>query len=180
MQRESNKPLHQQFEDLDRTVFSAFCTSFDGLQWNIRAIEDNDYSGIDLQATGATKQGKYKTYDVELKSRITLTDFRVAKNCFFQPDKWLSLCQYDNEYKIYFVIYPNCDKIAIWNITGALLRKSEKDITAMRKNTASGSKKVEKQVYRLSIEDAKVYTFDLSDYKNEYNALYKQISNPKD
>lgn len=169
------KPLHQRFSELDNTVFSAFCTSFQALQWQIKPIDD-DFSGIDIQATGTTKQGKSKTYDVEIKSRIMVDNFNLIKDCFFQPDKWLSMVYYDNYYKVYFVIYPNCDKIAIWNITGDLLHRSEKDFVRMKRNTAKGSEKVEKQVYKLSLRDAKVYTFDLSKYKDKYNALYKEIT----
>lgn len=168
------KTLHQRFSDLDNTVFSAFCTSFDNVKWQIKPIEDI-YSGVDVQATASTNSNR-KTYDVEIKSRITVDNFDLVKDCFFQPDKWLSLVERENDNKIYFVIYPNCNKVAIWNITGELLRNTEKVIQPMKKNTARSSEQIEKQVYKLGLKNAKVYTFDLSKYREKYNALYKQTT----
>ena len=35
---------------------------------------------------------------------------------------------------------------------------------------------VEKKVYRFKMEDAKVFDFNLTQYKDQYNAIYQQIT----
>lgn len=170
------KPLHQQFSELDNKVFSAFCDTFKSVKWIADYKDSSDkYCGIDLQLSAMTKS-KLTTYDCELKS-IHLNKF--LSYCFFQTEKWYSLLEWDNENKLYIAIYPNHNKIVIWNVNRELLRKSEKEYQAMKKNTCIGSEDVTKQVYKLKISDGKVFNFDLSKYREKYNALYKQISNKK-
>ena len=170
------KPLHQRFSELDNTVISAFCDSFTNVKW-IADFKDgeNDYCGIDLQLT-ATTNNKEQTYDVEIKSRVTLNNFNIAVDCFFEWEKWYSLNQWDNDKKLYICIYPNCNKIAIWHVTRELFRKSDKELLEMKKNTCNGNTTKTKLVYRFKLQDAKVFDFNLTSYKNKYNALYKQIS----
>lgn len=91
------KPLHQQFSELDNSVISAFCNSFKSVKWTADFKDNEDkFCGIDLQLTANTKTKK-QTYDIEVKSRVTLNDFRIAKDCFFEFDKWYSLNQWDND-----------------------------------------------------------------------------------
>lgn len=173
------KPLHQRFSELDNAVVSAFCDSYNSINW-IADFKDgiDDYCGIDLQLTANTKS-KAQTYDVEIKSRVSITNFSIVKDCFFEADKWLSLVRYDNDKKLYIAIYPNCDKIAIWNVNSELLRKSEKDLVEMKKNTCNGTYTKTKQVYKFKLEDAKVFDYNLTPYKNKYNALYSEITKKK-
>lgn len=170
------KPLHQRFSELDNKVVSAFCDSFNTVQW-IADYKDNndDFCGIDLQLTASTNN-KVQTYDIEIKSRISIDNFSVVKDCFFEWEKWFSLVHFDNDKKLYIAIYPNCNKIAIWNVCKELFEKSEKDYIEMRRNTCNGSYTKKKQVYRFKLSDAKVFDFNLSDYKSKYNALYKEIT----
>ena len=174
---EANKKLHQRFSELDNSVISAFCDSFKSVNW-IADFKDgeDDFCGIDLQLTATTKNGKQQTYDIEIKSRVTLTNFNVAVDCFFEWDKWFSLCQWDNDKKLYIVIYPNCNKIAIWNVNRSLFEKSEKDYIEMKKNTCNGDTTKEKLVYRFRLSDAKVFNYNITEFREKYNALYKQIS----
>lgn len=174
------KRLHQQFSELDNAVFSAFCDSFQGIAWSpdYKDLTD-EFCGIDVQLTAQTKT-KEMTYDIELKSRVTLNNFQLAKDCFFEVDKWYQLLHWDNDKKLYIAIYPNCDKIAIWNVTGDLLRKSEKDFCTMNYSFCGQRYQVEKQVYRFKMTDAKVYDFNLTDFRDKYNALYQQITRQKD
>lgn len=170
------KPLHQQFSKLDNTVVSAFCDSFSNVKW-IADFKDgeDEFCGIDLQLTAQTKS-KCQTYDVEIKSRITQTKWFPNSDCFFEWEKWYSLNQWDNDKKLYIVIYPNCNKIAIWNVNSDLFKRSEKDYIEMKKNTCKGSNQVTKLVYRFKLKDAKVFDFDLSEYKEKYNAIYQKIT----
>lgn len=170
------KSLHQKFSALDNSVVSAFCNSFTNVQW-IADFKDNEdeFCGIDLQLTANTKTKK-QTYDIEIKSRITLNDFSIAKDCFFEWEKWYKLIEFDNEKKLYIVIYPNCNKIAIWNVCKELFKKSEKDYIEMKKNTCISSQTKSKLVYKFKLSDAKVFNFDLTNYKEKYNALYKQTT----
>ena len=46
----------------------------------------------------------------------------------------------------------------------------------MKGNTCNGSKTKTKLVYRFKIADAKVFNFNLSNYKEKYNALYQQAT----
>lgn len=170
----NSKPLHQRYSELDNEVFSAFCNTFKTVDW-IADFKDNEdkYCGIDLQLTAKTSVAE-KTYDVELKS-VHLN--KLLPFCYFQRDKWFRLLQWDNDVKLYVIIYTNHNKIAIWNVNYNLLRKSEMDYAKMKKNTCIiGQETVEKLVYKFKLEDAKVFDFDLSKYKEKYNALHKQIS----
>lgn len=170
------KPLHQQFSELDNKVFSAFCDTFKSVKWTADFKDNKDqFCGIDLQLTAMTKS-KLNTYDCELKSRVTLNDFRIAKDCFFEFEKWYKLVEFDNDKKLYIVIYPNCNKIVIWNVCKELFRKSEKDYIEMKRNTCKGEDTKTKLVYKFRIEDAQVFNFDLSKFKAKYNALYKQTA----
>lgn len=169
----SIKPLHQRFSDLDNKVFSAFCDSFNGINW-ITDFKDNEdqYCGIDLQLTAKT-QNKETTYDIEIKS-VHLSKF--LDYCYFQWDKWYSLNQWDNDYKLYAVIYPNHNKIAVWRINRQLFEKSEKDFVSMRRNTCKGSNTKDKLVYKLKLKDAKVFDFDLTEFRDKYSALHQEVT----
>lgn len=171
------KPLHQRFSELDNKVVSAFCDSFTNVTWvaDFKDGED-DFCGIDVQLTATTKNGKEQTYDAEIKSRVTLTNFNVAVDCFFEWEKWYSLNQFDNDKKLYIVIYPNCNKIAIWHVCSELFRKSEKDYIEMKKNTCKSNSTKTKLVYRFKLSDAKVFDFNLTEYIEKYNALYKETT----
>lgn len=174
-----NKPVHQRFSELDNSVVSAFCDSFKSIKW-IPDFKDNEdeYCGIDLQLTANTNS-KRQTYDIEIKSRVTLDNFSVAKDCFFEWEKWYKLIEWDNDKKLYIVIYPNCNKIAIWNVCRDLFLKSEKDFVEMKKNTCNGSVTKTKLVYRFKMEDAKVFDYNLEYYREKYNALYSEITKKK-
>ena len=169
----SIKPLHQKFSDLDNKVFSAFCQSFNNISW-IADYKDNtdSFCGIDLQLTAMTKN-KETTYDIEIKS-VHLNKF--LDYCYFQWDKWFSLIEWDNDYKLYAVIYPNHNKIAVWRINRQLFEKSEKDFVSMKTNTCKGGTTKDKLVYKLKLTDAKVFDFNLADYKDKYSALYKEVT----
>ena len=171
-----SKPLHQRFSELDNTVVSAFCDSFDSVKWEAD-FKDNDdeFCGIDLQLTAYTRN-KEQTYDIEIKSRVTLDNFAIAKDCFFEWEKWFKLNQWDNDKKLYIVIYPNCNKIAIWHVNSELFKKSEKDFVEMKGNTCNGNQKKTKLVYRFKLADAKVFDYNLSEYSSKYNALYSEIT----
>ena len=174
------KPLHQQFSELDNSVVSAFCDSFNGVEWIADFKDNNDeYCGIDLQLT-ATSKSKQDTYDVEIKSRVTLNNFNLAKDCFFEWEKWYSLIHFDNNKKLYIVIYPSCNKIAIWHVCKELFEKSEKDYIEMKRNTCKGGNTKTKLVYRFKLKDAKIFDFNLNKYKEKYNALYKAITEKKE
>lgn len=176
----SKKRLHQQFSELDNAVFSAFCNSFQGISWSADFKDLTDeFCGIDVQLTAQTNT-KEMTYDIELKSRVTLYNFNIAKDCFFEVDKWYQLVHWDNDKKLYIAIYPNCDKIAIWNVNSKLLDSSEKDLVMMNYSFCGQRYQVEKQVYRFKMTDAKVYDYDLTPYRDKYNALYQQIAKQKD
>lgn len=165
--------LHQQFSQVDNQVLSAFCDSFKGIKWSVDFKDNEDeYCGIDCQLTGNVKD-KQTTFDIEIKA-VFLN--KMLPYCFFQRDKWFSLVEWDNDIKLYFVIYTKHNKIAVWRINSDLLCKSEKDIVAMNKNTAGKSKseKTEKEVYKLKLDDAKVFDFNLSKFKEIYDALYQQ------
>lgn len=170
------KPLHQLFSELDNTVVSAFCDSFNGVEWlpDFKDVKD-EYCGIDLQLT-ATSKNKQDTYDVEIKSRVTLDNFALATDCFFEWDKWFKLCQWDNNKKLYIVIYPNCNKIAVWTVNSRLFRTSEKEFVEVKRNTCRGNYTKQKLMYRFKMKDAKVFDFNLTEYKSKYNALYKEIT----
>lgn len=174
------KPLHQRFSELDNAVVSAFCDSFNSVNW-IVDFKDNDdeFCGIDLQLTAITSNNRQQTYDIEIKSRVALDNFAIAKDCFFEWEKWFKLCQWDNDKKLYIVIYPNCNKIAIWNVNSELFKKSEKDFVEMNGNTCNGNKKKTKLVYRFKLSDAKVFDYNLTEFSSKYNALYKEITKAK-
>ena len=161
----SLKPLHQRFSDLDNRVFSAFCQSFNNVSW-IADYKDNvdTFCGIDLQLTALT-QNKETTYDVEIKS-VHLNKF--LDYCYFQWEKWFSLIEFDNDY--------NHNKIAVWRINRQLLEKSEKDYVLMKRNTCKSSNTKDKLVYKLMLSDAKVFDFNLANYKDKYCALYKEVT----
>lgn len=166
-----NKQLHQQYSELDNKVFSAFCDSFKGVRW-IADFKDNEnlFCGIDLQLTAITSTKK-RTYDVEIKS-VHLNNF--LPYCYFQADKWLSLVEFDNDVKLYVAIYPNHDKIVIWKVCRELFLKSEKELQTMKTNTCRNEETMTKLVYKFKLTDGKIFNFDLSQYKDEYNALYLQ------
>ena len=167
------KPLHQKYSELDNKVFSAFCDSFN-IKWSVDFKDgEDDYSGIDAQLT-AISRCKLTSYDVEIKS-VHLS--KMLPYCYFQADKWDKLIQWDNDYKLYFVIYPNHNKIAVWRVNSKLLRSSEKEYILMKKNTCKGENKIEKLVYKFKLSDAKVFNFDLTPYKNKYDALHQQRKN---
>lgn len=167
------KPLHQRFSELDNKVFSAFCQTFNNVDW-IADYKDNEdeFCGIDLQLTAKT-QSKESTYDIEIKS-VHLE--KQLDYCFFQWDKWFSFCQWCNDKKLYVVIYPNLNKIAVWKVDSDLFKRSEKDYVSMRKNSCNGSNKKEKLVYKLKLKDAKVFDFNLTQYKDKYRALHQEIT----
>jgi hypothetical protein len=168
------KPLHQRFSELDNKVFSAFCKSFSGVSWTVD-FKDNedDFCGIDLQLTAKTNN-RIGTYDVELKS-VNFT-YLAIDYCFFQYEKWYSLLQWDNEFKLYVAIYPYLDKIAVWRVNSDLLGKSEKEIKSMKNNTCKGEKLTEKLAYRFKFDDAKIFYVDLSQYRHKYDALYTEAT----
>lgn len=166
------KPLHQQFSELDNKVFSAFCNTFTNVDWTADFKDNEDeFCGIDLQLTAKTDNKEY-TYDCEIKS--VHFSYLTIDYCYFQYEKWYSLCQWDNDIKVYIVIYPNLNKIAIWRVNRELLEKSEKEYQKMKSNTCNGDNLKEKLVYKFKFEDAKVYQVDLTNYKSKYDALYKQ------
>lgn len=167
----NRKGTHQLYSELDNKVFSSFCETFNGVQWIADYKDSEDvFCGIDLQLTALTRDNR-QTYDVEIKS-VHL--FKWLDYCYFEPEKWLQLVRYENDTKLYIAIYPNHNRIAIWHVTGDLLRRCEKRIIPMKKNTANGSEIVDKQVYLLPLNDAKVFDFDLTSYKSKYNALHNK------
>lgn len=174
------KPLHQRFSELDNAVISAFCDSFSNVSW-IADFKDgeNDFCGIDAQLTATTKNGKKQTYDVEIKSRVTQDKWYSNSDCFFEWEKWYSLIHYSNDKKLYIAIYPNCNKIAIWNVNSTLFRSSEKEQIEMKRNTCNGYQTKTKLVYRFKLKEAKIFNFNLTEYRNKYNALYKEITQKK-
>ena len=174
--RSSRKELHQRFSELDNQVLSAFCDSFNNINWIADFKDSNDdYCGIDVQLTANTKT-KEQTYDIEIKSRVTLNNFNLAKDCFFEWEKWFKLNQWDNDKKLYIAIYPNCNKIAIWHVCSELFKKSEKDYVEIKRNTCRGENTVKKLVYRFKLSDAKIFDYNLTEYRTKYNALYKEIT----
>ena len=170
------KTIAEQFEMLDRQVFSAFTSSFNGITWNIEELQER-YAHIDLQVTASTKNDKRKTYDIELKSRPNVSDMSYVKDCYFELEKWYGLCEYDNDFKLYVAIYPSVNKILIWNVNFDLLKSSEKTIQKLKSSTAGKHRHiVEKQVFKLKREDAIEFDFDLSEWRKDYNALYLQAT----
>ena len=168
-----NRRLHQQLSQLDNEVFSAFCDSFQGISWSPDFKDNTDeFCGIDLQLTGTTKRVE-RTYDIELKSRFQL---QLYDDCFFEWDKWFRLVFWDNDVKLYVAIYPNCNKIAIWNVNEELLRKSERDFVEMNQSFCGNHQKVQKKVLKFKFTDGKLYDFDLTPFKERYNAIYQQIT----
>ena len=169
----SKKRLHQQLSQLDNEVFSAFCDSYQGIAWKADFKDSTDpFCGIDLQLTGTTKRVE-RTYDIELKSRFQQ---RLFNDCYFESDKWYRLVYWDNDVKLYVAIYPYCNKIAIWNVNSDLLSKSEKDFCTMNYSFCGERYQTEKQVYKFKFTDGKLYDFDLTPYKDRYDAIYKQIA----
>ena len=163
--------LHQQFSALDNEVFSAFCESFDNVNWTVNFTDSSDkYCGIDVQLTGETRLHR-ETYDVEIKSVHLSTELDY---CFFEADKWYSLIAFDNEVKLYVVIYPNLNKIAAWRVNNKLLSNSEIAMLKLKNNTCNGGNAREKKVYKLKLSDAAVYDFDLKKYKERFNGLHQQ------
>ena len=69
--------------------------------------------------------------------------------------------------------------VADLRVNRDLFVKSEKDLVEMKRNTCNGTSTITKKVYRFKLSDAKVFDFDLTNYSNKYNALYKQISSKK-
>lgn len=165
--------LHQQFSELDNKVFSAFCDSFNWVKWTPDFKDNEDeFCGIDCQLTAKTRT-KETTYDIEIKS-VHLNKF--LPYCFFQYDKWYSLLEWDNDIKLYVAIYPNHNKIAVWRINSQLFEKSDKDFVTMKTNTCKGDNIKDKLVYKLKLSDATVYNFDLTQFKEEYDALHQTAS----
>lgn len=168
--------LHQQLSALDNAVFSAFCDSFQGISWNADFKDNIDpYCGIDLQLTGTTNRAE-RTYDIELKSRFQK---RLYDDCYFEYEKWYKLIYWDNDVKLYVAIYPFCNKIAIWSVCSELLRHSEKDIQELPKSTARAAENVTKTVYKFKFTDGKLYNFNITPWRDQYYAIYKQISKQK-
>ena len=173
----SKKRLHQQLSELDNEVFSAFCDSFQGISWKADYKDSTDeFCGIDLQLTGTTNRVE-KTYDIELKSRFQQ---RLFNDCYFESDKWYRLIYWDNDIKLYVAIYPYCNKIAIWNVNSDLLTKSEKGFQTMNRSFCGERYKTEKQVYKFKFTDGKLYDFNITPWKEQYYAIYQQITQPKD
>lgn len=168
------KPLHQRFSELDNTVFSALCNTISGVSWTV-SFKDNedDFCGIDLQLTARTRT-RVGTYDVEIKS-VNFT-YLAIDYCYFQYEKWYSLVQWDNEYKLYVAIYPHLDRIAVWRVNSKLLGKSEKEIKQMKNNTCRGDKQKEKLAYKFKFDDASIFDIDLSEYRHKYDALYTEAA----
>ena len=167
-----NKKLHQQLSQIDNEAFSAFCNSFGSINWNADFKDDEDeYCGIDLQLTAQTLNRK-NTYDIELKCRF---QNKLYSDCFFEWEKWYRLVYWDNETKLYVAIYPYCNKIAIWNVNTDLLKKSERALIKMNYSFCGSHEKVEKQVLKFKLSDAKLFDYDLTPFKEKYNAIYKQI-----
>ena len=165
------KRLHQQYAELDNLVIEDFLNSFN-ITWE-KDYKDNssdEFCEIDLQLTGTTKSSR-KTYDCEIKA-VHLKKW--LDYCFLEPSKWLGLCSFDNDIKLYIVIYPNLDKIAIWELNKELLMNSDKDLILVRKDTCNGLEFIEKEVYKLEVDKAKVFNVNLSQYKPIYNALLMQ------
>lgn len=163
------------FEALDRAIFSAFCQSFTSVTWNFNYTSDQ-FDGYDAMATAIT-ENKTETFDVELKSVFLK---KLLPYCYFQPDKWLALVGGENNVKVYFVIYPLLNKIAVWRLSGDLLKASEKDIKPMNRNTLRSPEKCLKHVYLLELNKAKVFDVDLTQWKDKYNALYLQTREKKE
>lgn len=46
----------------------------------------------------------------------------------------------------------------------------------MKRNTCKGENTKTKLVYKFRIEDAQLFDFELSKFKEKYNALYKQTT----
>lgn len=97
-------------EEADREVYSAFTSNYKIC--NYKATEDK-YAYIDEQLTGITENG-ISRYDIEIKSRDSN---RLYNDCILEVEKYNKLMRFSlNEEKIYFVIYPNLNKIYIWNM----------------------------------------------------------------
>lgn len=157
---------YENFEAIDRDVFSAFCNSFSGINWNLRPTTD-PYARFDVEATATTELNS-TTYDIEIKSVFL---HYLLDVCYLEADKWLGLVGGENDRKIYFVVYPYLDTVAVWNVTGELLRSSERHVKELPKNTVrDGNVTIKKDVYLLPIDKAKLYYIDLSSYRKRYNA----------
>lgn len=163
----------QRFSNLDNEVFYNLLKSYDHVNYKIEFLDEKDiFSTIDCQMTATTKN-KEVTYDVELKNRSVE---KLYQDTIIEVKKVNALNENKNEVKLYVVIYPKINKILIWNINDDLLKKSELTKMYLNKNTVCGNTKIEKDVYKLKIKDAKIIDFNLNKWREKYNGLYLQTN----
>lgn len=162
--------LRMEFADADKNAVTKFLIqSFPSIEWDMEWLGDT-YAPIDLQLTANTPT-KVETYDIEVKAVSAKKQFDV---CFFEANKWLGLIQYENNIKLYVVVYPYLNKIAVWRVDSALLRRSEKAIQALPKESTN-AEETEKQLYRFKLSDAKLFDAKLTEKEIEnYHALFTQ------
>lgn len=160
--------LRKEFADADEKAVTKFLLqSFPSIKWEMNWLGYR-YAPIDLRLTANT-QTKVETYDIEVKAVSAKRQFDV---CFFEAIKWHGLTYYDNNIKLYIVVYPYLNKIAVWRVDGDLLRKSEKAIQSLPKESTNGEE-TEKKLYRFKLSDAKLFDAKLTQEEiSNYDGLF--------
>lgn len=159
-------------EEADRQVYSAFTSNYKICTY--KATEDK-YAYIDEQLTGITQNG-ISRYDIEIKSRDSN---RLYNDCILEVEKYNKLMRFSlNEEKIYFVIYPKLNKIYIWNMNDftreELIKIYNPKFLCNKKTADDRIIKVEKEVFHLPFNKAKLFDYNSSEY---YKHIYEYLNN---
>lgn len=163
----------ENYKDLSKEIFSAFCNSVDDKE---RIYFDTDnisrYEGVDEQITSSTF---VNGADIELKCRrCRIYTYPTA---MLQPDKYKKIMTYSrNKEKYYVNIYPYDNKIVWWNLTNTTIEDMEKftDYKTTESYTDfNGAKtKHNDKKYELPFDwNCSIYSFDCSKWIQRINEL---------
>ncbi|KAA6338637.1 hypothetical protein EZS27_013380 [termite gut metagenome] len=136
---------------------------------NIEYKEER-YNDIDMSVTANTYHAETKTFsidftmDIEIKSRKCFVS--TYNTSLMEVDKYNSLLQYNNDYKVYSVIYPLNNIVYLFNLNRINFNTIEKMNMQLPNETLTTDKikYVNTECYMLPFELGTLFEFDCSKY----------------
>lgn len=148
----------ENYESTGRNIIKRFFKEkrFKGIR-SVEVINESyKYSTTDVQIIFNCESGT-TTAVGELKIR---TNDIMYGDCILEEQKYNSLCNSSLIEKLYIVIYPKLDTIAIWNINQINNIEDYKSTLRCNKMTCtSRTNKITKDVYKLPLKIAHKYHF---------------------
>jgi hypothetical protein len=150
----------QEIERIDRLITTQiFNNLFDKVEYDYK---EERYNNIDMCCTAYTSN-KSATFDVEIKYRnYKQSTFHTT---ILECDKYNSLLQSDNKYKVYVVIFPKSDCVYFFRLDKIDFSTVQQSNFLLPKETLSEDGEMKRKAcYLIPFSCGAKFDFDCFDY----------------